>query len=437
MVLQSGFKKLNIAVVGSGIAGLSAAWLLSQKHDVTLYEANPRLGGHSNTVDWNGTPVDTGFIVYNENTYPNLTAMFEHLKVETLASQMSFAVSMDDGRLEYSGGNMLGLVAQPSNIFKPRFWSMLKDIVRFFREAPKALGRTDLGSLDDYLSKERYGEAFKQDYLYPMAAAIWSTPAAEVGAYPAESFIRFNHNHGLLNLTQRPIWRTVKGGSKAYVARLLANFSGKVLLDRAATHIRREGAEVIVGDAQAEARFDHVVLACHADQALALLREPSAREQEVLGAFQYVPNEAVLHTDNAAMPKRRAAWSSWNYLSRKTDDVRKLAVSYWMNRLQHIAGTDVFVTLNPNVKIAADKISRVQMYEHPAFNSATLAAQKQLWDLQGQQNTWFCGAYFGAGFHEDGLQSGLAVAEALGGVRRPWNVKNESGRIFLTKEPLA
>lgn len=437
MVLQSGFKKLNIAVVGSGIAGLSAAWLLSQKHDVTLYEANPRLGGHSNTVDWNGTPVDTGFIVYNENTYPNLTAMFEHLKVETLASEMSFAVSMDDGRLEYSGGNMLGLVAQPSNIFKPRFWSMLKDIVRFFREAPKALGRTDLGSLDEYLSKERYGEAFKQDYLYPMAAAIWSTPAAEVGAYPAESFIRFNHNHGLLNLTQRPIWRTVKGGSKAYVARLLADFGGKVLLDRAATHIRRDAAQVIVGDANGEARFDHVVLACHADQALALLREPSAREQEVLGAFQYVPNEAVLHTDSAAMPKRRAAWSSWNYLSRKTDDVRKLAVTYWMNRLQHIAGTDVFVTLNPNVKIAADKVIRVQMYEHPAFNSATLAAQKQLWDLQGQKNTWFCGAYFGAGFHEDGLQSGLAVAEALGGVRRPWNVKNESGRIFLTKEPLA
>ncbi len=437
MSVQSSLDKLAIAVVGSGISGLSAAWLLSQNHDVTLYESADRLGGHSNTVDWNGTPVDTGFIVYNENTYPNLTAMFAHLQVETLASEMSFAVSMDDGRLEYSGGNLLGLVAQPSNIFKPRFWSMLKDIVRFFREAPNALGRTDLGTLDDYLASNNYGEAFKQDYLYPMAAAIWSTPAAEVGHYPAESFIRFNHNHGLLNLTQRPIWRTVAGGSKAYVAKLSSAFRGKILLGRPVEAIRRANSGVFVRDGLGEAKFDHVVLACHADQALAMLSDTDAGEHSVLGAFKYVPNTAVLHTDAAAMPKRKAAWSSWNYLSRKTDDARRLAVTYWMNRLQHIARTDVFVTLNPNVEIAADKVIRTQMYEHPAFNAATLTAQKQLWDLQGVRNTWFCGAYFGAGFHEDGLQSGLAVAEALGGSKRPWSVKHESGRIYLTKGPLA
>ena len=422
----------RVAVIGAGISGLACAWLLSRACDVTLYEAEHKLGGHSDTVAWNGVAVDNGFIVYNERTYPNLTALFAHLAVETQATDMSFAVSLDHGRLEYSGSGLRGLVAQRANVLRPRYWSMLKDILRFFREARADAGREDLGSLEQYLDAGAYGRPFRDDYLYPMAAAIWSTPAMDVGAQPASAFIRFNLNHGLLDLFDRPQWRTVVGGSVSYVRAIAAEL-GERMTGRPVRTVSRQENGVVVTDATGETRtFDDVVLATHADQALRLLDMATPQERDLLGAFRYALNEAVMHTDIRAMPQRRAAWSSWNYMANGAIADRRPAITYWMNLLQNIRDReDVFVTLNPAVEIAPDRIIRRAQYEHPMFTQETLAAQRRLWSLQGEGGVWFCGAYFGAGFHEDGLQAGLAVAEAIADVRRPWRVQDESGRIYL------
>ncbi|MCS0497718.1 NAD(P)/FAD-dependent oxidoreductase [Ancylobacter sp. MQZ15Z-1] len=436
----------RIAVVGAGISGLSAAWLLSRRHEVTLFEAEHRLGGHSNTVEAHGTPVDTGFIVYNEATYPNLTALFAHLGVATRASDMSFAVSLDGGRLEYSGSGLRGLFAQPRNLASPRFASMLKDLLRFYRQAPRDLPALGLASLDDYLDANGYGRAFRDDHLYPMAAAIWSTPAADVGRYPAAAFVRFCDNHGLLQLTGRPAWRTVTGGSRNYVARLRDDYRGTVAAGHAVTWIRRLAGGVFLRTRDGtEHAFDHVVIAAHADQALAMLEAPTAAERELLGAFRYSRNEAVLHSDARLMPRRRAAWSAWNYLADRRGAAEpgetvsgggKLCVTYWMNRLQHLPQErPLFVTLNPVAPPAEQAVAYRTTYRHPMFDARAMAAQARLWSLQGEGGVWYCGAYFGAGFHEDGLQAGLAVAEALGGVRRPWTVAEESGRITLPGIP--
>lgn len=421
----------RVAVIGSGVSGLSAAWLLSRSRKVTLYEADDRLGGHSDTFDWDGAGVDCGFIVYNERTYPNLTALFSHLGVATTASEMSFAVSLDGGDFEYSGGNLRGLVAQAENVLKPRYWSMLKDILRFFREAPRDLAMGyELGTLGAYLDAKGYGRAFRELYLYPMAAAIWSTPALKVADFPAASFIRFNANHGLLDLINRPVWRTVDGGSRIYVKKLaeaVAEIRG------GARVVRRLGGGVEVTDAAGETRrYGDVVIAAHADDALKLLEAPSTAERRLLGAFRYLDNRATLHLDPAAMPKRRAAWSAWNYLARGKGAERQLCVTYWMSRLQPLPGRpDVFLTLNPTWSIPEEAVLRRISYRHPLFDAAAFAAQRELWPLQGAGRVWYCGAYFGYGFHEDGLQSGLAVAEAIGGVKRPWRVENENGRLAL------
>lgn len=422
---------LKIAVVGSGVAALSSAWLLSQRHRVTLYEKADRLGGHSNTVTAGAATgdvaVDTGFICFNDATYPNLIALFAHLGVKTRATDMSFAVSLDAGQFEYAAP---GLFAQRRNLLRPRFWSMLGEIMRFYREAPIDLGGLtdpDL-TLGEYLKREGFSEAFRDDHLLPMAAAIWSSPAHTLMDYPAEAFIRFCGNHGLLKLVGRPLWRTVEGGSRVYVEHLAREIDD-VRLDHGVTAVRRVEQGVMVHDSQGGVeRFDHVVIGAHADQALAMLAEPTDREREVLGAFHYSRNLTVLHADAGLMPQRRRAWASWNYIG--ADD--GLCVTYWMNKLQGLPGQDLFVTLNPPRPPKPDTLLRSELYEHPIFNPAALQAQKQLWSLQGQGGVWFCGAHFGAGFHEDGLQSGLAVAEQLGGVRRPWSVENESGRIHLT-----
>ena len=434
-------RALDIAVVGAGISGLSAAWLLGQRHRVTLYEADARLGGHSHTVDVSAgearIAVDTGFIVYNEPAYPNLTALFAHLGVATQASEMSFAVSLDGGALEYSGSDLNGLFAQRSNLVKPRFWSMLRDLVRFYRQAPLDATLAGLLPLDDYLDQNGYGRAFREDHLYPMAAAIWSTPAAQIGRYPTEAFVRFCENHQLLTLGERAAWRTVTGGSRSYVTKLAAAIGQGVHTSRAALAVRRDAEGVSIATAAGERRHDHVVIAAHADQALRLLAEPSAYERRLLGAFAYSRNLAVLHSDPALMPRRRAVWSSWNYgADRSRPDA--LSVTYWMNRLQGLDDrVPLFLTLNPLREPRADLLHRTEVYEHPLFDASAVRAQESLWSLQGRQRTWFCGAYFGAGFHEDGLQAGLAVAEALGGVRRPWSVANESARIRLPAASLA
>jgi len=424
-------RPFKIAVVGSGIAALSSAWLLSQRHQVTLYEKADRLGGHSNTVaartSHGEVAVDTGFICFNDATYPNLIALFAHLGIETRATDMSFAVSLDDGRYEYAAP---ALFAQRRNAFRPRFWSMLSEVLRFYRDAPnhlKELNNPNL-TLSDYLKREGFSEAFRDDHLLPMAAAIWSSPAHTLMDYPAEAFIRFCGNHGLLKLVGRPLWRTVEGGSRVYVEHL-ARSLGDIRLNRGVKAIRRTAQGVMIEDDQGgHEGFDHVVIGAHADQALAMLAEPTAQETAILGAFRYSRNLTVLHTDETLMPRRKRAWASWNYIG--ADD--GLCVTYWMNRLQGLPGQDLFVTLNPPRPPRPDTLLRSELYEHPIFNPAAIQAQKRLWSLQGQGGVWFCGAHFGAGFHEDGLQSGLAVAEQLGGMRRPWSVENESGRIHLT-----
>lgn len=428
-------KRLDIAVVGSGISGLSAAWLLSGRHDVTLYEIDRRLGGHSNTVlaptEGSSIPVDTGFIVYNEVTYPNLTALFTHLGVETEPTEMSFAVSVDGGRLEYSGSGLGGLLCQPANLLRPRFYAMMADLLRFYRQAPRDIGRLEGVTLAAYLDTHGYGRVFREDHLYPMAAAIWSTPATDVGAYPAEAFIRFCDNHGLLKITSRPQWRTVKGGSRSYVACLSSPLGGRVMLGRDVKIVERSPAGVVIEDGLSQRRFDKVLVACHADQALKVLKVPTEAESRILGAFRYSRNQTILHGDDRLMPRRRAAWSAWNYIA-ASDRLAGPSVTYWMNRLQHLdPSVPLFVTLNPLIEPRIDRLYSHFTYEHPLFDQPAIEAQRQLWTLQGVGNVWFAGAYFGAGFHEDGLQAGLAAAEAMGGVRRPWVVKEESGRIHL------
>jgi predicted NAD/FAD-binding protein len=431
--------RLKIAIVGTGISGLSAAWLLSQRHDVTVYERADRIGGHSNTilasVGGRSVPVDTGFIVFNRRTYPNLTALFELLKVPTQVAEMSFGVSMDGGALEYSGSGISGVFGQPRNLIRPRFWSMLSDLVRFYRQAPSDadLVNDENCSLGDYLKMGNYGEAFRDDHLLPMASAIWSATPAEMLSYPAAAFIRFHDNHGLLQLTQRAAWETVVGGSRNYVERLTADFADRIRLDTGVSEVRRISNGVIVTDMNdCSERYDHVVMASHADETLKMLTDPSAGERELLRQFRYSRNLAVLHTDDTLMPKRRAVWSSWNYIGSSNAVPGGVCVTYWMNRLQNIKSEKpLFVTLNPPRPPHAGTLLHSEIYDHPVFDAKAMAAQRKLWLLQGKRNTWFCGAYFGAGFHEDGLQAGLAVAEQLGNMRRPWRVPNESGRITL------
>ena len=428
-------KRQKIAVIGSGISALSAAWLLSRTHSVTVFEKAERLGGHSNTVTvrtaTGEVDVDTGFIVFNDRTYPNLVALFDHLGVESERSAMSFAASMDGGRFEYSSEAIL---AQPSNLVRPRFWSMLSQIMRFYKVAPADVAAIDdpSVSLGDYLKSRGFSAALKDDHLLPMAAAIWSSPVADLMDYPAESFIKFCGNHGLLSLNDRPKWRTVTGGSRVYVERIARELDD-VRLNADVKSVKREKGGVIVATADGHAEwFDQVVVGAHANQALAMLDQPTADERRLLGAFRYSRNVTLLHTDAGLMPKRKSAWASWNYIGGE----HGLCVSYWMNQLQGLPGEDLFVTLNPPRAPAAGTLLRTETYEHPIFDAAAVRAQREMWDLQGVGGVWFCGAHFGAGFHEDGLQSGLAVAEQIGGLKRPWMVQDESGRIHVrTPQP--
>ena len=430
----------RIAVIGSGISGLSAAWLLGQHHDVRVYEQDSWAGGHANTVDVDGPggpiAVDTGFIVYNERNYPNLTALFRHLGVETRASSMSFAASLDDGGFEYSSNDIFGLVGQPSNLVSPRFWSMVRDILRFYGEARTLAQNPQWADmmLGDVLAARRYSAALVNDHVLPMCAAIWSATTEEIRAFPFASFARFFSNHGLFNVGTRPQWRTVSGGSRSYVEKLRRGLGERVLTSTGVRRVVRRPDGVTIEDVHGgRAEFDSVVVATHADQALRLLDAPSADESRLLGAFRYGDNVAVLHEDPSLMPRRRRVWSSWNYVAGAADgEGRPLCVSYWMNRLQGLdPRRPLFVTLNPVREPAPELTHRIFNYRHPLLDGAAINAQRRLWGLQGLRRTWFCGAYFGYGFHEDGLQSGLAVAEALGGVRRPWTVENESGRIHL------
>lgn len=418
----------RIAIVGSGIAGASAAWTLARENDVVVYEKEPRAGGHSHTVDidYDGTQiaVDTGFIVYNELNYPNLTKLFEELGVATKASDMSFGLSLDGGAFEWSGKTVGSLFAQRRNIVDLSYLWMLREVLRFNRlcRADRAAGHLSGLSLGQWLDRHGLKGRFRDDYLVPMAAAIWSTPAMHVLDFPAESFVAFFDNHRLIDM-DRPVWRTVEGGSRSYVA-AIGRHGGELRLATPVVEIiRDENGVTIVDAAGGRDRFDAVVLGAHTDESLALLAEPTADERAILGAIAYRSNDVVLHRDAALMPKRKAVWSAWNYLGSRRDPQaagRDVAVTYWMNALQGIdEACSLFITLNPPVEPDRAKTFRRFSYAHPQYDAAALSAQRRLPAVQGRNRTYFCGAWTGYGFHEDGLSSGLDVAERLGSAA-PW-----------------
>lgn len=414
-------------MVGAGIAGLSAAWLLSRAHDVTLFEANDYLGGHTHTVevtlDGVTAPVDTGFLVFNDRTYPHLIALFDHLGVASCASDMSFSVRIDAENIEWAGSNLAAVFAQRRNLLRPQFWGMLSDILRFNREAT-AIAQGSGGSaltLGEFLAAGIYGRAFRDWYLLPMAGAIWSCPTAMMLDYPARTFFAFCANHGLLQVSDRPQWRAVIGGARTYVDRLATEIGNIRVNTPVAAVLRRPGGAMLRlagGDTQI---FDVVVLACHSDQALRLLGDADAAEREVLGAIRYQDNSVILHTDERFLPRSRAAWSAWNYHAHDAAaQAQPVGVSYLINQLQPLPFRQpVIVTLNPGDEPRPASVIDRYTYAHPVFDQAGIAAQARLPQLQGQRNTWFCGAWAGYGFHEDGLKAGMAVAADLG-VNAPW-----------------
>ncbi len=432
---------MRIAVIGSGIAGNSAAWALAVHggHDVTVYEKEPRPGGHSHTVtiDYDGKAidVDTGFIVYNELNYPELTALFAHLGVETKPSDMGFSVSTGGGSTEWAGRekNMLnGLFARRRNLISPAHFLMIRDMFRFNRSAlaDHAAGRIGTLSIGEYLSAGGYSKRFCEDYLVPMGAAIWSMPPETLIGFPAASFIQFFDNHRLLHW-DRPTWRTVKGGSRAYVEKLTAPLQEALRLQTPVTTVKRHDFGVSVTDASGRTEeFDQVVMACHTDETLTLLSDATDTEKAILGDIQYRSNDVWLHRDPALMPKRKAAWAAWNVLQAAPME-RDLTLTYWMNALQGIPATHpLFVTLNPSTPPQADLTFGRYSYAHPQYDACAVAAQNRLVDVQGKHRTWFCGAWTGHGFHEDGLRSGLNVAQALGAMT-PWRA---SSRFALAAE---
>ncbi|MEM1283878.1 MAG: FAD-dependent oxidoreductase [Pseudomonadota bacterium] len=420
----------TIAVIGSGISGNAAAWALHSfgNHQVTLYETRLRPGGHSATVDVHYgdavLSVDTGFIVYNGRNYPDLTAMFAYLGVATEWSDMSLGISVGDGALEWSGDSLDAVFAQRRNLASPRFLTMLQSIFRFNKQAMRDLEQGALSglSLGDYLKKNRYPRCFIEDYLVPMGAAIWSTPDAQMMHFPAESFLRFFSNHRLLEL-RPPEWRTVTGGSRNYVEKLVAPLGDRVLLGRKVTDVRRVEDGVRVTDSSGDERvFDEVVMAAHSDQSLAMLSDASEAEASILSAVPYRPNTVYLHRDPKLMPKRQKVWAAWNYMSagRHGAERNDVSVSYWMNKLQNIDhDKPLFISLNPLHEPDPDLVFLKTEYDHPQFGAEALDAQQRLPSVQGKNGVWFAGAWTGYGFHEDGLRSGLDVAEALGATA-PW-----------------
>jgi predicted NAD/FAD-binding protein len=414
---------MKIAVIGAGVTGLGAAYALKDIHAVTLYEKDPRLGGHAHTVriDYDGAAidVDTGFIVYNTRNYPNVCGLLDTLGVAGVETDMSFAFS--SGEVEWSSNFPHGVFAQKRNIANPRFLGMLMDIGRFNRVAAEDLesGRLEDLTLGGYLRLRKFGAAFEQRYLLPMGAAIWSTCEGGISGAPAETFVRFFANHSLLQMVQ-PTWRTVRGGSRAYVERLAAILGPRVRAGVGVSRVRRLGAGVEVTDDQGRReRYDQIIFACHSDQALALLADADAEERAFLGAIRYAPNRVYLHRDTRLMPDRRAAWASWNYMADRQGPGPG-AVSYWMNTLQDIdRGKPLFVSLNPPTAPAPALTFGAFDYDHPQFDTPALAAQRRFGRIQGRGGVWYAGAWLGYGFHEDGLTAGLRAAVALGG-RVPW-----------------
>ncbi len=411
---------MKIAIVGSGIAGNLAAYHLQREHEITVFEADARVGGHSNTVDVDiagrSYAVDTGFIVYNDWTYPQFIDLLEELAVPTQASEMSFSVRCEMTGLEYNGTTLNSLFAQRRNLLRPRFYRMLFDILRFNRTAPEVLKNNDDDlTLDEFLQQGNYSREFIQHYILPMGAAIWSASPEGMGGVPVGFFVRFFHNHGLLSVDDRPTWRVIRGGSRQYVDRLVARFLDRIWLNTAVEWIRRQPDHIeLKAQGMEVQKFDKVFLACHSDQALALLQDATDSEREVLGAIAYQRNEAVLHTDSRLMPRNKRAWAAWNYhlLRDGAANDGRVALSYNMNILQNLqAPVDFLVTLNHGSAIDPSKIIAQFEYEHPVFDRAAVAAQQRHREVNGHLGTYFCGAYWRNGFHEDGVVSALNAVE--------------------------
>lgn len=409
---------MRIAVIGSGISGLSCAWFLSRRHAVTLFEANDRLGGHTHThdleVDGQQLAVDSGFIVYNETHYPLLTRLFAELEVESRPTTMSFSVSNAATGLEYSATNLDTLFCQRRNLLSPQFWSMLRDLLRFYRESPALLATATAGpTLGEYLAAHRYGAALRDEHLVPMAAALWSAPAARVLEFPAQYLVRFMANHQMLQIRGRAPWRTVCGGSANYVRAMRARWRVDERLNCAARSIRREAGRVQLMSRAGNESFDQVVLACHSDECLRILADATDREREILGAISYQANEVVLHTDASLLPRNRKAWAAWNaFLPASPESA--CTVSYCMNLLQGLKTQEpLVVTLNRSDAINPAKVLRRMNYRHPVYTQQSVAAQSRRSEIQGQRGTWFAGAYWGWGFHEDGVRSAVDLCAAF------------------------
>lgn len=413
---------MKVAVIGSGITGLGASWLLNYHSvDFTLFEKEDRLGGHANTVQVKGHPaIDTGFIVYNDWTYPNFIALLEHLNVRTSPSDMSFAVSSESSGMEYGSGALFG---QKRNLASPRFYRMIADILRFYNQAPKLIERDQENvGLGTYLTKNKYSKIFIEEHLIPMGAAIWSMSPDEMFDFPAQSFVRFFVNHGLLRLRGRPQWRTILNGSQEYVRKISQDFKDKIKLSTPVESLSKseEGYRINGSDEL----YTHVIMACHSDQTIKLLKPIDSGYKRVLGNIPYTNNTAYLHMDETYMPQTRACWSSWNYLK---NEENKTTLTYWMNKLQPFLPEhqNYFVTLNPLTKPDPQKTLRTINYTHPSYIKGSDVAQSQIKTLQGANNIWLAGAWCGYGFHEDGLTSGLIAAEKLAGIKRPWPIAEE------------
>ena len=415
----------RIAIIGTGISGLSAAWALQDSCEITVFESAGRIGGHTATVAVDApegqVPVDTGFIVFNEPNYPNLMALFDHLGVSSSPTRMNFSVSVPGEGMEYASHGFGGLFAWRRNMANPRFYLMLKDILRFHGASRDLAACTRGRTIGEYVDEEGYGRAFVDFHLLPMAAAIWSCPVSTILDFPAASLARFFVNHGMVSVRPQFPWRSVEGGSRTYLAPLTRGFAHRIRCNCAIRSVTRtdNGVHLQFEDGSAEL-FDQVVFGCHAPDALGLLKDADGVESSVLSCFRTQPNRVVLHRDKSLMPRRRAAWAAWNYRAARSEALQ-LSVTYWMNALQRLdTRTNYFVTLNPEYEPSPEAVEGEFLYHHPVFDAAAMRAQSDVWTIQGRRNVWFCGAWQGYGFHEDGLQSGLAVAELLSGWRRPW-----------------